>query len=765
MSSWALAKDLKFKRKMKNFKNILVFCMMLLCAASCKEETYGPSSFSLQEEMFGTILFEYGQTRQLSIVQENIKVLYVKCTESWKGSVEGNMLTITAPSQDEVSAGFGEIGLYARGYDDIEWILKLGVEVRFEVKDGERTSWNATREENALVGNLWKPGDVIRAYDSGDIDGYDFDPYVTIPSAGMPEVGFDGVVSEGASDVYAVYPSDRALVCSAEGVLSGMELSAEQPSSVPVLAVAKEKEGVLAFRNVYAYLTATFEDGMIARLEVEDTDGDCALAGKFSYDINSMTATVSQKESLLTLLPPSGSTAFAAGTYSFACLPENLAGLKITAVTTSGKRLEKIGSTPVAFERNNVYDLGKFKNELTLVDKSAWQILYANSEMLENFSGQNYIGSDGDSYSGSANDMIDGDYASFWSYNYLANGAQKAASLDYLPYYIVIDLGEEKTISSMALTARQPGGTNAMAEYNDKYASQVARMTVEFASSITKRGMADVLDHGASQWSGAETFDESVLKNQKVNKVDFKASHKARYVRLTIREGYKNTSEAIPSYTGGTLAEFDLFSAAGSDYADKISKSAWKIVYAKSERLENYGGHGFTLYGGFTGAVRHMIDDNYLSIWSYHGNPTHSSAIPTVRALPYYFVIDFGKEIEVGAFRLTNKWAKNNFADQNSFASGPGAVTLEFSNSISGRGMDDVLENGKYISSEWTVYKESFDHTKIRKQKSMTVPLAQKVRARYCRFTINKVYKDADADGNAPTGGYGTSLAEIDFLE
>lgn len=738
---------------------------MLLCAASCKDETYGPSSFALQEEVFGDILFEYGQTRQLSIVQENIKVLYVKCSESWKGSVEGSVLTITAPSQEEVSFGFGEVGLYARGYDDIEWIIKLSVEVRSDVKEGQRASWNANREGNTLVTNLWKSGDVIRVYDSGDVDGYDFSPSLTIPSEGMDEVVFDGVVSEGASDIYAVYPSDRALACSAEGVLSGMELSAVQPSSVPVFAVAKDNEGELAFRNIYSYLTVTFEDGMITSLIVEDTDGDCALAGKFSYDINSMTVVVSQKESSLTLLPPAGNTAFAAGTYSFACLPENLAGLKITAVTTSGKRLEKIDSTPVAFERNQVYDLGKFKNELTLVDKSAWQILYANSEMLENFSGQNYEGLDGDSYSGSANDLIDGDYASFWSYNYLANGQQKAASLDYLPYYVVIDLGEEKTISSMALTARQPGGANAMAEYNDTYSSQIARMTVEFASSITKRGMTDVLDHGASQWSEAETFDESVLKNQKTNKVDFTVSHKARYVRLTIREGYKNTSEITPSYTGGTLAEFDLFSAAGSEDTDKISKSAWKIVYAKSERLENYGGHGFTFYGGFTGAVRHMIDDNYLSIWSYHGNPTHSSAIPTVRALPYYFVIDFGKEIEVSAFRLTNKWAKNNFADQNSFASGPGGVTLEFSNLISGRGMDDVLENGKYTSSEWTVYSESFDHTKIRKQKSMTVPLAQKVRARYCRFTINKVYKDADVDGNAPTGGYGTALAEIDFLE
>lgn len=739
--------------------------MVLLFAASCKEETYGPSSFALQEEVFGNIIFEYGQTRQLSVVQENIKVLYVKCSENWKGSIEDNVLSITAPSKDDAKEALGEIGLYARGYDDVEWILKLPVEVTEEVKEGQLASWVATREGNNLVDALWKSGDVIRVYDDGDADGFDFEPSVTIPSEGVAELVFNGVVSEGAANVYAVYPSYPAVVCSADGVLTGLELSDKQNAAASVFAVAEDVDGQLAFKNVYSYLTATFEDGMIASLVVEDTDGDCILAGEYRYDITSMTPAFSKKSSVLTLLPPAGHEAFAKGTYTFACMPESLSGMKVTAVTSSGKRLETLVQTPVILERNGVYDLGSFKNELTLVDKSGWQMLYANSEMLENFSGQNYIGADGDTYSGSANDMIDGDYASFWSYNYLSNGAQKPASLDYLPYYIVIDLGEERTLSSMALTARQPGGSNAMSVYNDTYASQVARMTIEFASTITKRGMADVLDHGTSQWSEAETFDESVLKNKKVNKVDFKAPHKARYVRLTIRQGYKNTSETTPTYTGGTLAEFDLYSAAGSADADKISKSAWTIVYAKSERLENYGGHGFTLYGGFTGAVRHMIDDNYLSIWSYHGNPTHSSAIPTVRALPYYFVIDFGKEIEVSAFSLTNKWAKNNFADQESFASGPGEVTLEFSNAISGRGMDDVLENGKYVSSEWTVYSETFDHTKIRKQKRMTVQLSKKVKARYCRFIMTKVYKDADVDGNAPTGGYGTSLAELDFLE
>ena len=750
---------------MKLTKIFAIFSAVLLLAGACQQEQYGPSSFALKESLFSDLVFRYGQTRELELVRENIKVQYVKCSAGWIGEIEGDVLAITAPSQEEARSGYGEIGLYARGYDDIEWIVKFNVEVKENVKDGEPAVWQAVREGNSEASALWKSGDVIRVYDNADEAGFDFEPAVSIPSEGAAEVQFSGVVSAGSTDVYALYPAMATVSCTPEGVYSGLELASEQraATSVPVLAVAKDAEGIMEFKNVYTYLTATFEDETIARLVVEDKDGDCALAGTYSYSYSALAPTYSQKSATLNLLPVLGSTTFAKGTYAFACMPESLSGLKITAVTKSGKKLVKEIASPVAFARNEVYDLGSFKNELTLAEKDGWELLYCNSEILENFSGQNYIGADGDSYSGSACDIIDGDYASFWSYYYLANDNTGAASVDYFPYHIVLDLGSKQDISSMKITARQP--KNEFAVYSDDlWATQVACVKVEFANEITKRGMADVLDKGASVWSDAETFDSDVLKNRRVHKVDFAKTHSARYVRLTITKSYNGSTDISPSYTGASMAEFDLYNAAGSADANKISKKDWKIVYAKSERCENYGSQGMAAYDGWTGAARHMIDDNYLSMWAFNSNPTPSTAVPTVRYMPYYFVIDFGKEIDVAAFRLTNKWAKNNFADQNSFASGPGAVTIEFSNEISGRGMDDVLENGKYISSEWTLHSEAFDHTSIRKQKAMTVPLSKTVKARYCRFIINKVYRDADADGNAPTGGYGCALAEIDFL-
>lgn len=711
------------------------------------------------------MLFEYGQTKELGIKMSNIKVLYVKCSKGWTGEIEGNVLRVTAPVADVDVPVFGEVGLYARGYDDVEWIVKLGVEVREEVKEGDPQSWTAYRESNAHVSALWRPDVSLRGYDADDVDGYDLEPAISIPAEGVSELALNGVVSAGMTQIFAVTPAVRNASCSALGVLAGLELSDKQKisTSVPELMVAKSADGKMEFKNIYSYLTATFEDGMIAKLVIEDTDGECALAGSFSYDIASLSASFSQKASSLTLLPAEGQDVFAAGTYGFACMPETLSGMKITAYTITGKAIVKNISDPVTLSRNEVYDLGVFKNELLPLDKSEWKLLYCNSEMLEDYVKQGYVGADNDSFTGSANDILDGDIASFWSYYHKNNESTDADAATALPFYVVIDLGSQQTISSMKLTARQP--SKDLAVYKpDSWDKQIGRMKVEFSNSITKRGMADYLDHGTSDWTDSETFDETVLKNQKVNSVDFAKAHAARYIRLTITGGYSSPTATDPT-SRPALAEFDLYKGAGAQDEDKIAKADWEIVYAKSERCEDYGSQGMASYGGWTGAARHMIDDDYLSLWSYHARPTNSSAIPTIRYMPYYFVIDFGKEIEVSAFRLTNKWAKNNFADQTSFASGPGGVIFEFSNSISGRGMDDVLENGKYISSEWTVYSESFDHSKIRKQKSMTVPFEEPVKARYCRFIITHVYRDKDADGNAPTGGYGTSLAELDFLQ
>lgn len=750
---------------MKSLRIISVACAVILAVCGCKEEVHGPSSFALQEEIFDVLAFEYGQTKELPVLMENINVRYVKCSQGWKGELEDKLLRITAPVQDTAVSSNGEIGLYARGYDNVEWILKLDVEVKQEVKEGETQSWIASREGNELISALWKPGDTAKSYDASDTDGYPLESSVTIPEEGVAEIMLSGVVSPGDSIVYAVSPSISGVLCSPEGVVSGLEFGSEQRTSenLPVLAVARNAEEKMQFKNVYSYLTATFEDDMIAKLVIEDPDGDCALAGTFSYDISSLTASFSEKSSSLTLLPAEDKETFSAGTYGFACMPGQLSGMQITAFTATGKKMVKTIDGDVSLKRNGVYNLGSFKNELVIHDKSGWRLLYCNSELLENFSGQEYVGADGDTYTGSANDLIDGDYASFWSYYYRPADTPKTDAPNIPPYHIVIDLGSEKTISSMKLTARQPKGDHS--EYkDDAWTYQIARLKVEFSNNITKRGMADHLDNGKSDWTDSESFDESVLNNQKINRVNFAESHTARYIRLTVGEGYKTNTETTPTYTGATLAEFDLYSGTDAKDADKISKADWKIVYAKSERCENYGSQGMVSYGGWSGAARHMIDDDYLSLWSYHAAHTSASAIPTVRHMPYYFVIDFGKEIDVAAFRMTNKWAKNNFADQTSFASGPGGVILEFSSSISGRGMDDILEHGQYVTDEWTLCGE-YDHTVIRKQKEITVPLPGAVKARYCRFTITKAYRDSDLDGGLPTGGYGTSLAELDFFE
>ena len=326
---------------MKLTKIFAILSAALLLTSACQEEQYGPSSFALKESLFSDLVFRFGQTREFELVRENIKVQYVKCPAGWNGSIEGNVLVVAAPSKETAQPAYGEIGLYARGYDDIEWIVRLNVEAKENVKDGDPAVWQALREGNSVASALWKSGDMIRVYDNSDEAGFDFEPAVSIPSEGTADVQFSGVVSAGATDVYAVCPAMATVSCTSEGVFTGLEFASQQRASgsAPVLAVAKDVEGVMQFRNVYSYLTATFEDETIASLTVEDKDGDCALAGSYTYNYSALAPTFSQKSSVLTLLPASGNSTFAAGTYAFACMPESLSGIKITATTASGKKL------------------------------------------------------------------------------------------------------------------------------------------------------------------------------------------------------------------------------------------------------------------------------------------------------------------------------------------------------------------------------------------------------------------------------------------
>ena len=187
--------------------------------------------------------------------------------------------------------------------------------------------------------------------------------------------------------------------------------------------------------------------------------------------------------------------------------------------------------------------------------KADWKLLYNNSYSVGNYHTKHgFVRSDGttgeDAYlTGYPEDIIDGDYASIWGYNYNKK--------DTPPYYFVIDFGKEITVRGLTLWA-QRGNNDMMNPDNTTPTSQCGLCTVEFATSITDDGMGDK-SGGASDWFYSEEFNSADLKNQISNTVYLTEIIRARYMRFAYRGRYASaTATSVSTNAGGNLAEIDV---------------------------------------------------------------------------------------------------------------------------------------------------------------------------------------------------------------
>ena len=185
--------------------------------------------------------------------------------------------------------------------------------------------------------------------------------------------------------------------------------------------------------------------------------------------------------------------------------------------------------------------------------KTGWTMLYSESESPESYAGHNFVREDNpsSSHTGYAKDLIDGSYASIWSFSTRQGLA---------PFHFVIDLGKEYTIRHMALWAQR--GENQMGDpENTIPRRQCANATIEFATTLQGDGMGDLGGQGSADWFGKESFGPEVLKNQISNTVYLSELRYARYVRFTYVNCYYAASDVEPrtTYNGGSMAELDLF--------------------------------------------------------------------------------------------------------------------------------------------------------------------------------------------------------------
>lgn len=194
------------------------------------------------------------------------------------------------------------------------------------------------------------------------------------------------------------------------------------------------------------------------------------------------------------------------------------------------------------------------------LSKTGFEMLYCNSFSVANYNTKHgFVRSDGSTgddrfLTGYASDIIDGDYASIWGYNY--------GNSDLPPYYFVIDFGREITVRGLSLWA-QRGNNDMMNEENTTPTSQCGSCSVEFALELSdptsdQPGMAD-LNGGTENWFYSESFGATDLKNQICNTVYLSEIVRARYMRFAYRGRYSSaTATSVSTGKGGNLAEIDI---------------------------------------------------------------------------------------------------------------------------------------------------------------------------------------------------------------
>lgn len=166
------------------------------------------------------------------------------------------------------------------------------------------------------------------------------------------------------------------------------------------------------------------------------------------------------------------------------------------------------------------------------LSKNQWSIAYCSSET---------------EVMGPASYIIDGSYQNYWLANDQAG--------DKSPYYIVIDMGEEHTLSSFDLWGIMPEGEVA-ASMPER---QCAEMAVDFASKINSDGMADLGGKGSGDWHARKIFRQDVLRNVEHNFVALDEPVVARYVRMHYRRMWTEAGVSSVGTIGGGLAEIDIY--------------------------------------------------------------------------------------------------------------------------------------------------------------------------------------------------------------
>ena len=252
---------------------------------------------------------------------------------------------------------------------------------------GERITLTATQDDEAGTRTylndskqvVWSEGDALSVFDAQGIN----QPFELTNGFGTTTAKFEGTVSAGCvTNYYAVYPYGAGYAIS-DGTVTGVVLPSSQTAvaggfdKAAAIMTCHTTTGNLPFKQLCAFVQITTESA--AKKIIFKTNGTERLAGTLDVAIAADgigTATVtSGGTGTVTLVPASGETTIAAGTYLIAVLPGTLTqGFTMECIGTDGSELTRSynGSTSV-LSRAAVINMGTASvvNGWTAIDRAA----------------------------------------------------------------------------------------------------------------------------------------------------------------------------------------------------------------------------------------------------------------------------------------------------------------------------------------------------------------------------------------------------------
>ena len=237
---------------------------------------------------------------------------------------------------------------------------------------GERIILTATQDDEAGTRThlndskqvVWSEGDALSVFDAQGIN----QPFELTNGFGTTTAKFEGTVTPSSvTEYYAVYPYGAGYAISG-GTVTGVVLPSSQTAvaggfdKAAAIMTCHTTTGNLPFKQLCAFVQITTESA--TKKIIFKANGTESLAGTLDVAIAADgigTATVtSGGTGTVTLVPASGETTIAAGTYLIAVLPGTLAsGFTMECVGTDGNELVRSynGSTSV-LSRAAVINMG-----------------------------------------------------------------------------------------------------------------------------------------------------------------------------------------------------------------------------------------------------------------------------------------------------------------------------------------------------------------------------------------------------------------------